>query len=206
MRSRQKKKKGKSVQELIGIKTFTDYGLQTNGGELLFYLVTPTNISVLLASSIETKIGQLMLLLTALPDIEITCTDSSECFEDNKAYLLVRKEKEGNPKVKKLLQKDVLFLDSIQTEMATSRQFLFVACCRNMNPSQVFERGNGIQKMIAEQGFDCHRMKKDEIKRLLALYFDASLFGEQMPNADGSRYFDMNCCEEEKCDTRSIRN
>lgn len=137
MRSSQKKKKGKSVQELVGIKTFMDYGLQTNSGELLFYLVTPTNISVLSASSIENKIRQLMLLLTALPDIEITCTDSCEYLDDNK-------EKEENPKVKKLMQKDVLFLDGIQTEMATSRQFLFVARCRNLNPSQVFERENGI--------------------------------------------------------------
>ena len=42
----QKKKKGRSVQELMGIKTFTKYGLSTNKGELLFYLVSPTNISV----------------------------------------------------------------------------------------------------------------------------------------------------------------
>ena len=43
----QKKKKGRSTQELVGIKTFTKYGLETNKNELLFYLVAPTNISVL---------------------------------------------------------------------------------------------------------------------------------------------------------------
>ena len=42
----QKKKKGRSVQDLMGIKTFTKYGLATSKGELLFYLVSPTNISV----------------------------------------------------------------------------------------------------------------------------------------------------------------
>ena len=42
----QKKKKGRSVQDLLGIKTFTKYGLSTNKGELLFYLVSPTNIDV----------------------------------------------------------------------------------------------------------------------------------------------------------------
>lgn len=36
----QKKKKGRSVQDLMGIKTFTKYGLATNKGELLFYLVS----------------------------------------------------------------------------------------------------------------------------------------------------------------------
>ena len=49
----QKKKKGRSVQDLLGIRTFTKYGLSTNKGELLFYLVSPTNISVLSHTNIE---------------------------------------------------------------------------------------------------------------------------------------------------------
>ena len=43
----QKKKKGRSVQELLGIRTFTKYGLAVGKYELHFYLVAPTNISVL---------------------------------------------------------------------------------------------------------------------------------------------------------------
>lgn len=35
--TRQKKKNGASVQELLGIKAFTEYGIQTNRGELLFF-------------------------------------------------------------------------------------------------------------------------------------------------------------------------
>ncbi len=73
-------RKGRSVQDLIGIKTFTKYGLATNKGELLFYLVSPTNISVLSHVNIEIKIRHLMMVLSAVPDIEITCTDSSECL------------------------------------------------------------------------------------------------------------------------------
>ena len=83
-------KKGRSVQELIGIKTFTKYGLMTGRGELLFFRVAPTNISVLSHANIEVKIRHLMMVLSALPDIEIICTDSSECFDDNKSYLQER--------------------------------------------------------------------------------------------------------------------
>ena len=114
----QKKKKGRSVQDLMGIKTFTKYGLATNKGELLFYLVSPTNISVLSAVNIEIKVRHLMMVLSAIPDIEITCTDSFECFDDNKAYLQGRLAEENNPKVRRLLKKDMDFLDSIQVEMA----------------------------------------------------------------------------------------
>lgn len=190
-KQQKKKKKGASVQELLGVKTFSDYGIVTHRGELLYYLVTPTNISVLSQTSVETKIWQLMLVLSAIPDIEIQCTDSAQCFDNNKAYLIGRMEAERNPKVKRILKKDILFLDSIQMEMATARQFMFIARCRNMKPQQVFERANGIQKIIAEQGFDCHRMKKSEIKRFLALYFDASMLGEHLPDFDGAQYFDI---------------
>lgn len=182
-------KSGSTVQTLIGIKTFTDYGLETNGGELLFFTVTPTNISVLSATSIETKIRQLMLVLSAFPDIEITCTDSTECFDANKSYLIKRAESEHNLKVKSLLKRDVEFLDEIQMELTTARQFLFTARCNGMSGQQVFAYSNNIEKIISEQGFEAHRMKKDEIKRLLAIYFDASLYGEQMPDIDGGQYF-----------------
>ena len=185
----QDKQNGASVQALLGIKTFTDYGLSTNKGELLFFLVTPSNISVLSTAAVEVKIRQLMLTLSAIPDAEIVCTDSSECFDENKAYLIRRKEEEPNAKIKKLLGKDLEFLGEIQLEMATARQFMFVARCRNMNAMQVFNYANTVQKTISEQGFDAHRMTKAEIKRFLAIYFDVSLRGEGIPDVDGAQFF-----------------
>ena len=189
--TKQKKRKGNSVQDLIGVKTFTKYGLATNKGELLFYQVAPTNISVLSHVNIEIKIRHLMMVLSSIPDIEITCTDSSECFDDNKAYLHDRVNEETNPKVRKLIKKDIEFLDQIQMEMATARQFLFIARCKKLKPAQVFRLANSIEQTIPEQGFETHRLKKEEIKRFLALYFDASMNGEQMPDVDGEQFFEV---------------
>lgn len=195
--TKQKKRKGQSVQDLIGIKTFTKYGLETNKGELLFYQVAPTNISVLSYANIEIKIRHLMMVLSSIPDIEIVCTDSSECFDDNKVFLHNRYDEETNPKVRKIIKKDIEFLDQIQMEMATARQFLFIARCKKMKPSQVFRTANSIEQTITEQGFETHRLKKDEIKRFLALYFDASMNGEQMPDVDGEQYFEVTDNDEE---------
>lgn len=197
MPTKQKKRKGNSVQDLIGIKTFTKYGLLTNKGELLFYLVQPTNISVLSYTNIQIKVRHLMMVLSAIPDIEITCTDSSECFDDNKVYMHDRLEEEINPRVKRLLKKDIEFLDQIQVEMATARQFLFVARCKAKKPEQVFQMANRVEKVISEQGFEVKRMRKEDIKRFLALYFDASLNGEQMPDVDGEQFFEVNEEDEE---------
>ena len=193
----QKKRKGQSVQDLIGIKTFTKYGLETNKGELLFYQVAPTNISVLSYVNIEIKIRHLMMVLSSIPDIEIVCTDSSECFDDNKVFLHDRYDEETNPKVRKIIKKDIEFLDQIQMEMATARQFLFIARCKKLKSAQVFRLANSIEQTITEQGFETHRLKKEEIKRFLALYFDASMNGEQMPDVDGEQFFEVTDEDEE---------
>ena len=181
---------GASVQTLVGVKTFSEYGIVTARGEMLFFHVTPSNISVLSSTAVENKIRQLTLVLSAIPDIGVLCLDSSECFDENKAYLVRRREEEPNQKIKKLLGKDLKFLSEIQLEMSTSRQFMFFMRCRNMNPIQVFNYANTIQKTLAEQGFDSHLMTKGEIKRFMALYFGASIQGERLPDVDGAQYFD----------------
>lgn len=185
------KKKGRSTQELIGVKNFSKYGIVTNRSELLYYLVSPTNISVLSRANIEIKIRHLMMVLSAIPNIEIACTDSCECFDDNKSYLQWRLSEEQNPKVRAILMKDIDMLDNIQTEMATARQFLFMGRCKSMKPEQVFQTANRIEKVISEQGFEVQRMKKKDIKRFLAIYFDASMNGDQMPDVDGEQFYEQ---------------
>lgn len=173
----------------MGIKSFTKYGLETSKGELLYYLVSPTNISVLSHTNIEIKIRHLMMVLSAIPDIEITCTDSCECFDDNKSYLQLRLSEEQNPKVRKILKKDIEMLDHVQAEMATARQFLFIMRCKGMKPEQIFNTVNRTEKVISEQGFEVQRMKKSDCKRFLAIYFEASMNGDQMPDTDGEQFY-----------------
>ena len=187
---KQKKRKGRSVQQLLGIQTFTKYGLMTDNGELLFYRVAPTNISVLSAANIEIKIRHLQMVLSAIPDIEIICTDSCECFDDNKAYLYRRAMEENNPDVRGLLLKDREMLTSMQAEMSTARQFVMVKRCRGTKPEQVFVAMNRVLKSVAEQGFEVQRMSKADIKRLVAIYFGASMDGDLMPDNDGSQFFE----------------
>lgn len=44
-------------------------------------------------------------------------------------------------------------------EMATARQFLFMARLKNTKDKQIFDAANRIEKTISEQGFEVHRMK-----------------------------------------------
>lgn len=199
---RQKKKKWRrfSVQDLIGAKNFTRYGVLTAWGELVMYQVAPTNISVLSPANIEAKIHNLAVLISTVPNLGIICSDSSECFDANKSYLQARLETETNPCVRILLEKDIEFLDSIQVEMASARQFFFVARFKNLKASQVFSESTQIEKSIAAQGFEVKRMRKPDIKRFLALYFDAYMNGELMPDYDGEPYLEVNGYEEPSAD------
>ena len=198
----QKKKKWRrfSVQDLIGAKNFTRYGVLTAWGEVVMYQVAPTNISVLSTANIEAKIHSLAVLISTVPNLGIICSDSSECFDANKSYLQARLETETNPCVRILLKKDIEFLDSIQVEMATARQFFFVARFKNLKASQVFSESTQIEKSIAAQGCEVKRMRKPDIKRFLALYFDAYMNGELMPDYDGEPYLEVTAYEEPSAD------
>lgn len=180
-----KQKSYNSTQELIGIKQFSRNGILTSRGELVFFVVNPTNISVLSQSSIAVKVRHLMQLLTAQPDIEILCIDDSENFEANKSYLKQRLKDEESPKIKCLLQRDLTFLDEIQVSMSTARKFMFVTRLRNESEEQSFSNLNRIEKIIAEQGFEVKRASRSEIKRFLSIYFSRTTADNELPDFDG---------------------
>lgn len=68
---KKRKKNKNTAQELIGIETFSKRGLKTKYGELVYFLISPTNILVLSNENIQTKIWHLMQVLSAQPNIEI---------------------------------------------------------------------------------------------------------------------------------------
>lgn len=185
-----KKKTGKksTVQELLGIQWFTKYGLQTDHGELVFFQIAPTNISVLSYDNIEMKISHLQGLISMQPDLEILCTDSCECFDGNREYLRRRAQEETNPKVRAILEQDREMLSQMQSEMANARQFYLIMRLKAMKPDMVFTAVNDARKRMAEKGFETHRLTKAEIKRFLAIYLEASMDGDKLPDVDGGQY------------------
>lgn len=180
-----------SVQDLIGLERFTRFGVKTDKAELAFFSVEPTNISVLSAANIDVKIHHLMMLLSTIPDLEILALDSCECFDSNKMYVKKRLQTEKNEAVRKLLQADYDFLDEIQLEMSSARQFVFALRFKREKDEQIFSTLNRVDKAISEHGFAARRMTKPEIKRMLALYFGTSLSGENIPDIEGENEFDL---------------
>lgn len=76
--SREKRKAKKeaekrlSTRQFIGAKEITDYSLVTYGqGELVYFIVKPTNISVLSESSVGARIYALMTVLKGVAEIGV---------------------------------------------------------------------------------------------------------------------------------------
>lgn len=180
------KKGNTSTQDLLSIKHFSRNGIQTDGhGELAYFIITPTNISVLSRASVAQKVRNLTQLLAAKPDIEFMCVNARENFDDNKRFLDERKDAETNPAVRALIERDRAFLDDIQLEMSTAREFLFIVRLRNESDELFFANLNRIEKVINGQGFACRRAEHEDVKRILARYFGASVNDKPLDDIDG---------------------
>ena len=188
-KDKKEKKQRESTRALIGVREITDHSIITDGhGELVVFIVKPSNISVLSEDSIRARIYALMTVLKGMAEIEMCCLNSRENFEENKRYLKQRLAAEQNYVIRKLLEADLTFLDQIQVQMATAREFLITVRLINQNEKEVFPYINSIEKTLREQGFSIKRADEDDLKRILAVYFEQNLTQETFENYDGERW------------------
>ncbi len=194
--SKAEKKNAKQKQytrQLINTKAVTDHSLETfRGDELVYFIIKPTNISVLSEASISARIYALMTVLKGVAELEFLCSNSRENFEDNKQFLKCRMEQENNLAVRRLLEHDQIHLDRIQVQMATAREFLVVIRLRNEKENEALSYLSRIEKTLRDQGFSTKRADKEDIRRLLAIYFEQNVTTEKFEDFDGERWMILN--------------
>lgn len=157
-------------------------------GELVYFIVKPSNISVLSPSSVGARVYALVTVLKRVAEIEMLCLNSRESFEDKKRFLRSRMEVEENPVVRRLLKKDQIYLDRIQVQMATAREFLIMIRLREEKESEVFLCLSRIEKSLKEQGFSVKRTDREDIKRIQAVYYEQNVTTERSEGFDGERW------------------
>ena len=140
MSRKQKKKDAReqSTRQLMGIDDITDYGIATRMGELVFFAIKPTNISVLPDAGVGARIYALLNVVKGMAEIEMLALNSKESFENNKAFYRQRANEEGLPVIRKLLEQDSKHLDRIQVLMASSREFYILVRLQGKKESDVF--------------------------------------------------------------------
>lgn len=184
-----RKGSGASTSQLIGIREITEDGLVTERGEeVTAFLIRPSNLSVLSRESLEARIYALMTVLKGVPEMGILCLDSRENFDDVKRFLRARLEEEREPAVRKLLAADLRHLDKMQVQMATAREFLLLVWPREKGEREKNAFLSRIHKMLEEQGFKGSIAGKDDLKRILAVYFEQNVTNERYEDFDGERW------------------
>ena len=187
-KKKQEARKKASTRQLMGIEEITGHSLVTPHGELVFFMIKPTNISVLSDSSIGARIYSLMNVLKGISDIEILCLNSRENFEDNKSYLKARMDDEQNPVIRKLLMQDMTALDRMQVQMATAREFLIIIRLRGEKEKDVHPYLSRIEKSLKDQGFTARKADESDLKRLLGVYYEQNVTTEKYEDYDGERW------------------
>ncbi len=187
-KNKQQTQKNQSTRQLLGIEGITEYSLKTASNEAVFFSIKPSNISVMSEASLSAKIYSLMSVLKGLTEIEILCVNSRESFEGNKNHLKALSQREENQSVRKLLEQDMKHLDQIQALTATAREFLLIVRIRGMKDKEIFAHLNRIEKTLNENGFSAKRYDGEDIKTLLAVYFEQNSVTEKFENFDGERY------------------
>lgn len=177
-----------STRQLLAIDGITDYSLQTAHGELVFFSIKPTNISVLSDASVAARIYALMTVLKGMTELEMLCINSRENFEDNKRYLKERIDAENLPPIRKLLEQDASNLDRLQVQMATAREFLIIIRLKDEKESELFPYLSRIEKSLKDQGFTVRRADSFDIKRLLGVYYEQNMTTEVYEDFDGERW------------------
>ena len=194
--SRKGKREGKttakqrlSTRQLMNTRRITEYSLETyDGDELVYFMIRPTNLSVLSESSVGARVYALMNVLKGVAEIEMLCLNSRENFEENKGFLRRRAEEERNPVIRQLLERAQNFLARIQVQMATAREFLILIRLRNQKGKDVFSYLDRIEKSLKEQGFSVKRADSEDIKRILAVYYEQNVTTERFEDFDGERW------------------
>ena len=189
MNRKQKKelRQHQSTRQLMSIARITPHGIQTETGERVFYLIRPDNLSVLSPEVIRSRIRSLTVLLSTQPSLELLALDSRESFQQNKEYYRDRLEEETAPEVRALLERDLAHLDAIQFASASSREFVLVL---PVDRKAGMDEGalRQMEKTVCDHGLRVKLAEEQDVKRLLAIYYQQDLTTEVFHDIDGEKH------------------
>lgn len=190
MNARKAKKEQEHVRALIGIKELTENGVVRNPHEeeLILFLLEPDNLSVLSEESLKRKVYGLMTVLKGFADLEFCCVNSRENFTQNKRYLKRRIREESNPSVRGLLEADLKELLNMEHAHSGAREFLIILRLRKDNAREIAVVLSRVEKAFREQAIRVRRAEKDDVKRILSVYFAQRMESGVIEDFDGKRW------------------
>lgn len=183
------KSNGQSTAELMGIREISSHGfINEKGEEVVMFLIRPANLSLLSPENLEARIYGLVTVLKGVSEIGMLCLNSRESYDDNKRFYKKRLEEETQPVIRKMLQRDLRYMDELQVKMATSREFIIYLRPEEKTDREKENMLDRIKQLLAEQGFQAKLAERDDVKRILAVYFEQNVTTEKFEDHDGERF------------------
>ena len=173
-----------STRQLMGIDQLTEHGLKTAKGELVLFLLSPDNLSVLSADGVRNRVRTLTDLLRSVDSAELLALDSRESFQSNKNYYQTRLEQEAVPAIREMLRQNMAHLDDIQSTTASAREFALVHRI-DLKFNEDYSTLKQLEKRIKDCGFHVRMAEEQDVKRLLAVYYQQDVTTEHFDNFDG---------------------
>ena len=173
-----------STRQLMGIDQLTEHGLKTAKGELVLFLLSPDNLSVLSADGVRNRVRTLTDLLRSVEAAELLALDSRESFQSNKNYYQTRLEQEAVPAIREMLRQNMAHLDDIQSTTASAREFALVHRI-DLKFNEDYSTLKQLEKRIKDCRFHVRMAEEQDVKRLLAVYYQQDVTTEHFDNFDG---------------------
>lgn len=188
MTRKQKKelRQRQTARQLMGIDQLTDHGIKTANGELVFYCIQPDNLSVLPTEEVRERVLALSNLLRTTGEMILLALDSRESFQHNQLWYRQRLEEETVPALRQLLRQDMAHLNEIQSASASSREFALVFQLDDKAANDPIQLAQ-IAKRIHGFGFQVRLAQEQDIKRILAVYYQQDVVTDHFPEFDGEQ-------------------
>ncbi len=175
-----------TARQLMGIDQLTEHGVKTPSGELVFYCIQPDNLSVLPTDEVRERVQALSNLLRTTGEMILLALDSRESFQHNQLWYRQRLEEETVPALRELLHRDMAHLNAIQSGSASSREFVLVFRLDDKTASDTVQLSQ-IAKRIHGFGFHVRLADEQDIKRILAVYYQQDVVTDHFPQFDGEQ-------------------
>lgn len=184
--------KSVSVKQKIGIIGISDEGylLKDDGTKMVFFRVEPSNLAVLSETNIRSKVINLAGLAKSMGGMQIYALDDRENYGANRKFIRDRIDEETIPAIRYVLEQEELYVKSIEADSSSARLFLLAFTIKPATETKDLNQLAHLRNLAIQSNMTVEQLTKDDVKRMLAVYFKHDTTSDALPDLDGQNHYD----------------
>lgn len=175
-----------STRQLMGMQGIASHGITTSNSELVFFLIRPDNLSVLSSEGIRARVTALANLLRAEPAVELLGCRFQGILPTKQGILSEETGRGNDPCHSEMLIEDMRHLDEILSSSASAREFVLILR-RDLKADMSEGTLRQLEKGICDHGLHVRLADEQDVKRLLAVYYQHDITTDFFQDVDGEK-------------------